>query len=264
MWHTILGLFLVAHGLVTVAIWGPRYPAAPEGQLQPPDPAHSWIFGDVRTSSLIFGVLVGLALALAGFGFLTDQTWGPRSRWAPASRPSFSSASSSHRGGRRASRSVPGSSLERSAPRAASREGMRHECSSCSASHPIHPATDVGGDAPGERVLRLDLHHLVVAVASGVGRRRGAGPDRALPARRLGADGVRGRDYPLHGRIAHGVGASDHPVARPPFAFTSTRWGSRSPSGRSSTSSWRCSARTSISPCCRRDSWRPWAPSSWC
>jgi hypothetical protein len=77
MWHTILGLFLVAHGLVTVAIWGPRYPAAPEGQLQPPDPAHSWIFGDVRTSSLIFGVLVGLALALAGFGFLTDQTWWP-------------------------------------------------------------------------------------------------------------------------------------------------------------------------------------------
>jgi hypothetical protein len=77
MWRTLLGLFLVAHGLVTVAIWGPTYPAVPEGQLQPPNAAHSWIFGDVRVFSLIFGVAVGLALAAAGFAFLTHQEWWP-------------------------------------------------------------------------------------------------------------------------------------------------------------------------------------------
>jgi hypothetical protein len=75
--RTVLGLFLVAHGLVTIAIWSPRYPAVPEGQVQPPDPAHSWLFGDVRMFSLIFGVVVGLALAAAGIGFLTHQTWWP-------------------------------------------------------------------------------------------------------------------------------------------------------------------------------------------
>jgi hypothetical protein len=77
MWRTLVGLFLVAHGLVTVAMWGPRYPAVPEGQVQPPNPAHSWIFGDVRMLSLILGVAVGLALAVAGVGFLTHQGWWP-------------------------------------------------------------------------------------------------------------------------------------------------------------------------------------------
>ena len=77
MWRTLIGLFLVAHGLVTVAMWGPRYSTVPEGRIQPPDPAHSWIFGDVRMVSLVFGVTVGLALAVAGIGFLTNQTWWP-------------------------------------------------------------------------------------------------------------------------------------------------------------------------------------------
>ena len=77
MWRTLIGLFLVAHGLVTVAIWGPSYPAVPEGQLQPPNAANSWILGDARAFSLIFGVVVGLALAAAGIGFLTHQSWWP-------------------------------------------------------------------------------------------------------------------------------------------------------------------------------------------
>lgn len=77
MWRTVIGLFLMAHGLVTVALWGPRYPAVPEGRLQPPDPAHSWIFGDVRVFSLLLGVAVGLVLVAAGLGILTDQAWWP-------------------------------------------------------------------------------------------------------------------------------------------------------------------------------------------
>jgi hypothetical protein len=66
-----------AAGNRTVGDVGPRYPAVPEGQLQPPNPAHSWILGDVRTFSMIFGLVAGIALALAGIAFLTHQTWWP-------------------------------------------------------------------------------------------------------------------------------------------------------------------------------------------
>lgn len=77
MWRSFLGVLLVAHGLVTVAIWGAPSPAAVEGPVRPPDPAHSWLLGDVRSLSVVLGVLVGLALAVAGVGFLTDQGWWP-------------------------------------------------------------------------------------------------------------------------------------------------------------------------------------------
>jgi hypothetical protein len=77
VWHALVGLLFVAHGLVTVAIWGPKYPALAEGQLQPPNPAHSWLLGDERFLSMILGIAVGLALIAAGVGFLTDQPWWP-------------------------------------------------------------------------------------------------------------------------------------------------------------------------------------------
>lgn len=73
--RTLTGLFVVAHGLVTAGIWGIRFPAAPEGQVQPPDPAHSWLLGDARIPSMILGILAGVVLALAGFGYLTEQSW---------------------------------------------------------------------------------------------------------------------------------------------------------------------------------------------
>lgn len=85
MSRSLVGLLIVAHGLVTIAIWSAKYPAVAEGQVQPPNPSHSWIFGDVRTFSLLFGVAVGLALAVAGFGFLTEQVWWPTfAVWAGA------------------------------------------------------------------------------------------------------------------------------------------------------------------------------------
>jgi hypothetical protein len=77
VWQTLVGLFFVAHGIVTVAIWGPNYRAVPEGQLQPPNPAHSWLLGDARSLSMILGIAVGLALIAAGIGFVTDQPWWP-------------------------------------------------------------------------------------------------------------------------------------------------------------------------------------------
>ena len=75
--RTLVGLFLVAHGLVTAGIWGPRIPVAPEGEVKPPDPSHSWILGDVRGFSLAFGVAVGFVLVIAGIGYLTEAAWWP-------------------------------------------------------------------------------------------------------------------------------------------------------------------------------------------
>ena len=75
--RTFIGLFVVAHGLVTVAIWAMGAQTVPEGNLQPPDPTHSWLLGDARTLSMVFGVAVGIALVVAGIGFLLAQSWWP-------------------------------------------------------------------------------------------------------------------------------------------------------------------------------------------
>jgi hypothetical protein len=82
--RTLIGLFLVANGLVTALIWGAPRTTVPEGQWQPPDPAHSWLFGDVRTFPVAIGIVIGIALVVAGFGFLTHQTWWPPAAIAAA------------------------------------------------------------------------------------------------------------------------------------------------------------------------------------
>lgn len=84
MGRTLFGLLVLAHGMVTIAMWGPKYSVVPEGQVQPPDPAHSWLLGDVRLLSLFFGVAVGLSLVGAGIGFVTDQSWWPEATLASA------------------------------------------------------------------------------------------------------------------------------------------------------------------------------------
>jgi hypothetical protein len=75
--RTLIGLFLVTHGLVTALIWGSPKAAVAEGQWQPPDPMHSWLLGDARALSIVLGLIVGMSLAITGFGFLTHQTWWP-------------------------------------------------------------------------------------------------------------------------------------------------------------------------------------------
>ena len=77
MLRNLTGLFLIAHGLVTVAVWGTGSPSNPQGGIRPPNPAHSWVLGDARAFSLGFGVLVGVALIVAAIGFLTNQSWWP-------------------------------------------------------------------------------------------------------------------------------------------------------------------------------------------
>jgi hypothetical protein len=75
--RTMLGLFIVAHGLVTAGIWGVGMPAAPEGEVQPPDPAHTWLIGDTRAISAVLGVAVGCTKVVAGVGYLAQAGWWP-------------------------------------------------------------------------------------------------------------------------------------------------------------------------------------------
>jgi hypothetical protein len=44
MLRVLLGLFVVAHGLVTFGIW-----AAPVTERAPFNPSHSWLLGNART-----------------------------------------------------------------------------------------------------------------------------------------------------------------------------------------------------------------------
>ena len=72
----LLGAFVVAHGLVTIAMWSPNPRTV---QPAPPmDTSHSWLLGDARSVALTLAVAAGLVIAVAGAGFLAHQQW-----WAP-------------------------------------------------------------------------------------------------------------------------------------------------------------------------------------
>jgi hypothetical protein len=59
MIRVLLGLFVIAHGLITFGIW-----AAPVTEQAPFNPNHSWLLGDART-----------LVVVTGGGFLTEQDW---------------------------------------------------------------------------------------------------------------------------------------------------------------------------------------------
>ena len=74
MLRVLVGMFLVAHGLVTFAIW-----AAPMTEQAPFNPSHSWLLGDTRALALALAVVAGIAFVVTGGGFLAHQDW-----WAAA------------------------------------------------------------------------------------------------------------------------------------------------------------------------------------
>ena len=64
MWRLLFIGFLIAHGLVHLAIWLlPR----PSDQEAPFDPDHSWLLGDQQTVAALLAVT---AAAAAGFGLM--------------------------------------------------------------------------------------------------------------------------------------------------------------------------------------------------
>lgn len=70
----IFGALVIAHGLITTAIW-----ALPAGKDAPFDASHSWLLGDVRAVSVALGIFVGLAFVATGVGVLGHFGWWPGS-----------------------------------------------------------------------------------------------------------------------------------------------------------------------------------------
>lgn len=73
MLRTLGGLLLIAHAVVTLAVWvTPPLPEAPF------NPAHSWVLGDSRAIAVPASILLAVTLAATGIGLLLGQPW-----WAP-------------------------------------------------------------------------------------------------------------------------------------------------------------------------------------
>lgn len=72
--RALLIAFLIAHGLVHVAIWAPRF----DPKKSPFDPSHSWLLGDRRTFAQVLAFATAAILVLAGIGLWIDTGW-----WRP-------------------------------------------------------------------------------------------------------------------------------------------------------------------------------------
>lgn len=69
----IAGLFVIAHGLVHLAIWLPK----PDGKA-PFDVGHSPVAGNVRRLASVLAMLAAVILVLGGLGLIGDASW-----WIP-------------------------------------------------------------------------------------------------------------------------------------------------------------------------------------
>ena len=80
MWTWVVGLFLVAHGLVHVAVW-----AAPVAKDQPFDPHHSWALegagvstATVDSAARVMSIVSAVAFVVGGIALLAGvEVWRP-------------------------------------------------------------------------------------------------------------------------------------------------------------------------------------------
>jgi hypothetical protein len=70
MVRVLLGGFVVAHGLVTAAIW-----ATPAKGGEPFRATHSWVLGDARSLAVALALVAAIGFVVAGVGFLAHQDW---------------------------------------------------------------------------------------------------------------------------------------------------------------------------------------------
>jgi len=68
----LLGLFVIAHGLVHPAVWGP-----PPSREAPMQPSRSWLLGEVRPLAVRLAVGAAILLTAGGIGVLTGGSWWP-------------------------------------------------------------------------------------------------------------------------------------------------------------------------------------------
>ncbi len=72
--RVLLSLFFIAHGLVHVVIWAPRY----DPEKAPFDASHSWLLGDRRPLARTLAFLAAAVLIVAGIALLVQAGW-----WRP-------------------------------------------------------------------------------------------------------------------------------------------------------------------------------------
>lgn len=72
MWRFLFIGFLIAHGLVHLAIWLIPKPA---DQKAPFEPDHSWLLGDQKTFSVLLAVTAAVLLVGAGLGLWASAGW---------------------------------------------------------------------------------------------------------------------------------------------------------------------------------------------
>lgn len=68
----LIGVFLVVHGLVHVAIW-----LTPASSDAPFDVRHSPLFGDLGVLATAGGLLAGVAFVVSGIAHVLDAAWWP-------------------------------------------------------------------------------------------------------------------------------------------------------------------------------------------
>src|SRR5919201_6534038 len=70
MLRVVVGGFIVAHGLVTGAMW-----LTPAKAGEPFRATHSWLLGDARGLAVVVALVAAVGFVLAGVGFLAHQGW---------------------------------------------------------------------------------------------------------------------------------------------------------------------------------------------
>jgi hypothetical protein len=72
MWRFLFIAFLIAHGLMHLAIWLMPKPAE---QKAPFDPDHSWLLGDQKAVAVVLGVAAAALLVAGGLGLWAHSGW---------------------------------------------------------------------------------------------------------------------------------------------------------------------------------------------
>ena len=70
MIRILLAGLIIAHGLVTAAMW-----ASPAREGGPFRATHSWVLGEARPLAVALALVAALGFVLAGTGFLAHQPW---------------------------------------------------------------------------------------------------------------------------------------------------------------------------------------------
>ena len=74
MWRFIFIAFLIAHGLVHVAMWV-LVPKPAPGKEAPFDASNSWLLGDKRALAATVAAATAVVLVVAGFGLWAHAEW---------------------------------------------------------------------------------------------------------------------------------------------------------------------------------------------